>query len=88
MRGKPGLTVKRKLESRITPAYAGKTMEEADSDGGWSDHPRVCGENLFAGCVNRLDCGSPPRMRGKPADVWGQILAKRITPAYAGKTNL
>ena len=29
---------------RITPAYAGKSLEGADEQEGKKDHPRLCGE--------------------------------------------
>ena len=50
-----------------------------------SDHPRVCGEKVRLPhlVLNRL--GSPPRMRGKGADLGRGRRALGITPAYAGK---
>ena len=53
-----------------------------------SDHPRACGEN--AGGFTGADAinGSPPRMRGKLAEVSDLVFRSRITPAHAGKTFL
>ena len=61
---------KRKLmdEVRITPACAGNTACCQRSLAQWGDHPRVCGEytiNLLS--VKKL-IGSPPRVRGIPAE--------------------
>ena len=51
--------------SRITPAYAGKSSEEATDAVWFQDHPRICGEK-FASFLNPLRRqGSPPHMRGK-----------------------
>ena len=36
--------------------------------------------------LDRLDTGSPPRMRGKPPSPTAISFRQGITPAYAGKT--
>ena len=87
MRGKHIAKAYAANKSRITPAHAGKTMEEADSDGGWSDHPRACGENASPRTGMLCGIGSPPRMRGKRLPHSCGITALRITPAHAGKTR-
>ena len=74
--------------TRITPAYAGKTFAGSMEEMQNSDHPRVCGENTTNFIQHRFIVGSPPRMRGKPVDTPRDYGQKRITPAYAGKTDL
>ena len=46
MRGKPFPNGTASRESRITPAYAGKTLRPALASSIVQDHPRVCGENF------------------------------------------
>ena len=75
-----------KTQRRITPAYAGKTCRDYTLCCRHRDHPRVCGENLdIMSKVFEIE-GSPPRMRGKLANLVAVIGGMRITPAYAGKT--
>ena len=65
MRGKDAHVVTVKDTIGITPAYAGKSVPQAQSGNRLWDHPRVCGEKLQA-CRSTLHIlGSPPRMRGK-----------------------
>ena len=88
MRGKLASRLLAPACVRITPAYAGKTRGKSTCRTWWTDHPRVCGENI-ACCIKRgLHCGSPPRMRGKPCSARQPLPSVRITPAYAGKTLL
>ncbi len=85
MRGKEGDEGVGAADSRITPAYAGKSLRARTVHAKSWDHPRVCGEKtplLF--CAVALQ-GSPPRMRGKAAGVLYAVCARGITPAYAGK---
>ena len=51
--------------SRITPAYAGKSLRAFFHFVFLKDHPRLCGEkrNIFR--RRSCDIGSPPPMRGK-----------------------
>ena len=49
----------------ITPAYAGKRHDQRAGNLVGGDHPRVCGEKLFAMLTACVLVGSPPRMRGK-----------------------
>ena len=88
MRGKRYYSKRKTFGSRITPADAGKTAGSCDFFVTDEDHPRGCGEN----CQNRRSSlhasGSPPRMRGKPAQKSGCLPRWRITPADAGKTGL
>ena len=70
----------------ITPAYAGKSHDDAVVCGLWGDHPRVCGEKLRCTFVVSRFLGSPPRMRGKEKECEIMDNIKGITPAYAGKS--
>ena len=87
MRGKVKRNKRFQLADGITPAYAGK--RPAAWAGAWrtGDHPRVCGEK-GTGLTNVTSpMGSPPRMRGKGLVVRAALPARRITPAYAGKSR-
>ena len=74
------------MYTRITPAYAGKTVVNGSHFGCSGDHPRVCGKDVTAILYYCIYPGSPPRMRERRS--LHKILIKkyRITPAYAGKT--
>ena len=86
-RGKQGLEPVEKADSRITPAYAGKT-EPAVTRPNWTkDHPRLRGENSALLWEPRPYRGSPPPTRGKLVNTQENIQILRITPAYAGKTS-
>ena len=87
MRGKPQHKHSIVRTPGITPAHAGKTQEECRKGHDCGDHPRACGENPHI-CSNcGLLRGSPPRMRGKPTDVFNTVFQPGITPAHAGKTR-
>ena len=69
----------------ITPAYAGKSRWKNTAALLSRDHPRICGEKIFA-ALSRMSClGSPPHMRGKGVLIVGFRRSPGITPAYAGK---
>ena len=51
------------------------------------DHPRVCGENRVTWYIQKTGLGSPPRVRGKRMNPRMLVVAERITPACAGKTE-
>ena len=72
---------------RITPAYAGKSIQGSGPLNPAWDHPRVCGEKGFIGLEVGLYPGSPPRMRGKALGDGSFLADKGITPAYAGKSG-
>ena len=72
----------------ITPAYAGKSYEAFFSFCRRRDHPRVCGEKAQARREGQEQPGSPPRMRGKAAATINDLREARITPAYAGKSDV
>ena len=71
----------------ITPAYAGKSIVERRCKSQWRDHPRLCGEKVSAVGVFSPFNGSPPPMRGKGGVKVLSATERRITPAYAGKSQ-
>ena len=88
MRGKGCIVSEPISSARITPAYAGKSLHVDDLFQRNRDHPRLCGEKIFYFSICGGGTGSPPPMRGK---VWLIIIVQsitRITPAYAGKSDL
>ena len=87
MRGKGKWRGKRAEQSRITPAYAGKSLFLTRRGFSKWDHPRVCGEKYLRIAVFVLLMGSPPRMRGKDPGTFRTVSVSRITPAYAGKSG-
>ena len=87
MRGKELPEVRRVQAPGITPAYAGKSAARHRPCAESKDHPRVCGEKSDVLQLLLLYAGSPPRMRGKGADLASVTAATRITPAYAGKSR-
>ena len=72
----------------LTPAYAGNTIEISTMWLAGSAHPRVCGEYVFTQQIRRNHTGSPPRMRGIPDIPEGVGHEFRLTPAYAGNTDV
>ena len=87
MRGKASGVPPCSCSPGITPAYAGKRARGIQPQQGKQDHPRVCGEKMAADPAVSQTVGSPPRMRGKVADLLDKWDVSRITPAYAGKRN-
>ena len=75
-----------KFRHGITPAHAGKTHFSCFYPINNQDHPRACGENTSGVLSSSWLCRSPPRMRGKHSNGFGQDGWWRITPAHAGKT--
>ena len=88
MRGRGGLRVRQWLPAGITPAYAGKSVSVIWLVSQPQDHPRVCGEEKEGAPGRVPPLGSPPRMRGREPVVIRRFRRGRITPAYAGKSNL
>ena len=86
MRGRRLSSISAARWGRNTPAYAGKTTQNAAGEAIEKKHPRVCGEDdRFRGGYH-VNAETPPRMRGRRVAVstWPQEI--RNTPAYAGKT--
>ncbi len=73
---------------RITPAYAGTTTGQQIIYNSPRDHPRVCGDHVPRRAYRPRLAGSPPRMRGPPLTLASGALSPRITPAYAGTTQM
>ena len=73
---------------RITPACAGKRIQNEAEPRKWTDHPRVCGEKMFSISGDVKYPGSPPRVRGKVGFIVLVQTAIGITPACAGKRKL
>ncbi len=88
MRGKACVRSYQKGIRRITPAYAGKSLEHAAFTLDTKDHPRICGEKIKFQRPNSNLQGSPPHMRGKAPAAILDIMHEGITPAYAGKSNV
>ncbi len=85
MRGKVFVHTEFTIEGRITPAYAGKSLQEFCAAVDIKDHPRLCGEKCKWIETLPYSEGSPPPMRGKARDAVHSPRRTRITPAYAGK---
>ena len=85
MRGKGKMAVQVNRETRITPAYAGKSIHMPPKMLPSKDHPRLCGEKTKLLHFCRRSVGSPPPMRGKARVISPADAEIRITPAYAGK---
>ena len=76
----------RKLNRRITPAYAGNTiLLQRKMHQNW-DHPRLRGEHHKSYKFYLPILGSPPPTRGTPYLCVARGCKFRITPAYAGNT--
>ena len=87
VRGKRAAECARHVITGLIPACAGKTkccrwrMPRSPA------HPRVCGENFdFASGIFE-DCGSSPRVRGKPLLRLFSDGDSGLIPACAGKTE-
>ena len=86
MRGKVSASRGHVETVRITPAYAGKSVTDAEDVTASEDHPRLCGEKEYASPATLTKRGSPPPMRGKVGESCHGVAPCRITPAYAGKS--
>ena len=65
MRGKDFLDNLRNAYVGITPAYAGKRLNQDETICSHQDHPRLCGEKPDWDGLDKTAQGSPPPMRGK-----------------------
>ena len=72
----------------ITPAYAGNTYKNRGIKCGSKDHPRLRGEHVERYWKADGQEGSPPPTRGTHLKSSSDLLINRITPAYAGNTNV
>ena len=64
-RGKEEGERNERLQSRITPACAGKRLCHSFCNTAKGDHPRLRGEKGKSKALNRASWGSPPLARGK-----------------------
>ena len=87
MRGKGTVRGKSTRPWRITPAYAGKSVQRSVDNAFKWDHPRLCGEKYLIPKYVCVVTGSPPPMRGKAKNTSPRFNCDRITPAYAGKSG-
>ncbi len=74
------------MPARITPACAGKTLQERQPKFIGKDHPRVCGKDVVMRVDKAFQAGSPPRVRERRGKDSTVLLHLGITPACAGKT--
>jgi len=72
---------------RITPACAGNSPAASTPGHRRRDHPRVRGEQFWAGLGNGVAGGSPPRARGTAAGRLPRHPGRGITPACAGNSR-
>ena len=70
----------------ITPACAGKTVNDGGSKRVLQDHPRMCGKDDPGGKSYGTYQGSPPHVRERLRLSVSIELLSGITPACAGKT--
>ena len=85
-RGKPTPGIRRGVRTRLIPAHAGKTYDDARLPHECGAHPRSRGENSETAGSSSPGPGSSPLTRGKPlplAQLGGQV---GLIPAHAGKT--
>ena len=73
--------------SGITPAWAGKRLRIFVVSTVRRDHPRVGGEKIAIFICEWKGWGSPPRGRGKELCRCLCFRRRRITPAWAGKSE-
>ena len=88
MRGKVAGGSGKTLLTGITPAHAGKSLNQLLILGISWDHPRTCGEKKCHAVHRTLVQGSPPHMRGKGGTYHTMGRGLGITPAHAGKSVL
>ena len=74
-------------QARITPACAGNSCWRPFPSLPWTDHPRVCGEQMKKYTIEDFDKGSPPRVRGTDLCENKGKIKDRITPACAGNST-
>ena len=65
MRGKVKFKMPLIFIYRITPAYAGKSLQRFFLMSVQRDHPRLCGEKRFSKNCGHVDMGITPAYAGK-----------------------
>lgn len=73
---------------RITPARAGKSLENGIKKYVHWDHPRTRGEKFHCTYHFITELGSPPHTRGKAREFIERYQGIGITPAHAGKSPI
>ena len=71
---------------RITPACAGNRIPSPRPERGAKDHPRLRGEQEYAGREKPVAEGSPPLARGTVSMRYRRKISHGITPACAGNS--
>ena len=71
--------------ARITPAYAGRIIDENLVRNELNYHPRIRGKNKLTLRVRFIISGSPPHTREELGRYQERKRLDRITPAYAGR---
>ena len=84
-RGKVQISCALAVPFGITPAWAGKRVQQPLLLHPSWDHPRMGGEKEQATNCSQLPLGSPPHGRGKDAVQGWMRATEGITPAWAGK---
>ncbi len=87
-RERPNQLQQRCNQDRITPAYAGKTLNQLVVIIAIRDHPRIRGKDYKIFIICTIIRGSPPHTRERRLYLVPSLNVARITPAYAGKTYL
>ena len=87
MRGAPNHPGRRRHPKRIIPADAGSTPPGTACRPWAADHPRGCGEHLYALTMDSTSMGSSPRMRGAHPLMDRSGGSAGIIPADAGSTR-
>ena len=72
---------------RITPAYAGSTVDKNCNDAMDQDHPRIRGKYYCSSLPSSSPPGSPPHTREVLCQSVHTQRMPGITPAYAGSTH-
>ena len=74
------------MNSRITPACAGRRNLKWQFVTWMKDHPRVRGEKCARIRSAPTSMGSPPRARGEVENALDRMWREGITPACAGRS--
>ena len=85
MRGKGHNLKIWEIQNRITPAYAGKSIEHLLGQGIIQDHPRLCGEKTEKMLEVLSILGSPPPMRGKGGGIPPHVHNLKDHPRLCGE---
>ena len=86
-RGKRVLQGDKRIQVRLIPAHAGKTLQARPAVHLREAHPRSRGENSVADTEIATHRGSSPLTRGKQRRRYGDCYPPRLIPAHAGKTS-